>query len=173
MAFSLYDATVPSFQQTIAATLKVLDKAEAFCAETSLDPTALVGSKLADDMLPLGYQVKSLCAHSTCAIAGVRAGVFGPDMSPWPTDIVGLKAALTDALSELEAVSPDEINGFAGGDMAFVMGERRMEFTAEDFLMSFTVPNFYFHATVAYSILRAKGVKLGKIDYMGRPRLKG
>lgn len=172
MAFTLYDATVPSFQQTIGATLKVLDKAGAYCAETGLDPTALVSSKLADDMLPFGYQVKSLCAHSTRAIAGVRTGVFSPDMTPWPTDIAGLKAALTDALGELDAVSPDELNGFVGRDMAFVMGERRMEFTAEDFLMSFTMPNFYFHATTAYAILRSKGVKLGKMDFMGRPRLK-
>lgn len=172
MTFSLYDATVPSFQQTIGATLKVLDKAEAFCAETGFDPTALVASKLADDMLPLGYQVKSLCAHSTRAISGVRAGTYSPDMKPWPTDIAGLKSALSGALGELEAVSPDELNGFGGNDMAFVMGERRMEFTAEDFLMSFTMPNFYFHATTAYAILRAKGVKLGKLDYMGRPRLK-
>ncbi len=172
MAFSLYDATVPSFQQTIGAAVRLLDKAEAFCTETGLEPAALVGAKLADDMLPLGYQVKSLCAHSTRAIAGVRAGVFSPDMTPWPTDIAGLKDALTGALGELEAVSRDEINSFAGRDMAFVMGERRMEFTAEDFLLSFTMPNFYFHATAAYAILRWKGVKLGKLDYMGRPRLK-
>ncbi len=173
MAFSLYDATVPSFQQTIGATLKVLDKAEAFCAETGLDPTALVGSKLADDMLPLGYQVKSLCAHSAGAIKGVQAGVFSPDMTPWPKDIAGLKTALTSALADIDAVSPDDLNGVVGRDMAFVMGERRMEFTAEDFLMSFSMPNFYFHATAAYAILRWKGVQIGKMDYMGRPRLKG
>ncbi len=172
MAFSLYDATVPSFQQTIGATLKVLDKAEAFCDETGLEPEALVKAKLAEDMLPLGYQVKSLCTHSTRAIAGVRAGVFSPDMTPWPADITGLKSALTDALAELTAVSPEEVNGFVSRDMAFVMGERRMEFSAEDFLTSFTIPNFYFHATTAYAILRAKGVKLGKLDFMGRPRLK-
>jgi uncharacterized protein len=173
MAFSLYHATVPSFQQTIGATLKVLDKAEAFCAENGLESTTMVGSKLAEDMLPFGYQVKSLCAHSIGAIKGVRAGQFSPDMTPWPADLAGLKAALTGALGELDAVSTDELDGYVGRDMAFVMGEWRMEFTAEDFLMSFTMPNFYFHATAAYAILRSKGVKLGKLDFMGRPRLKG
>jgi uncharacterized protein len=76
-------------------------------------------------------------------------------------------------LGELDAVPADELDGYVGRDMAFVMGERRMDFTAEDFLMSFTMPNFYFHATAAYAILRSKGIKLGKLDFMGRPRLKG
>jgi uncharacterized protein len=172
MAFSLYRATVPSFQQTIGAALKVLDKAEAFCTDNSLESTAMVGLQLAEDMLPLGYQVKSLCAHSIGAIKGVRVGQFSPDMTPWPKDLAGLKAALTGALGELDAVSADELDGYVGRDMAFVMGERRMDFTAEDFLMSFTMPNFYFHATAAYAILRWKGVKLGKLDFIGRPRLK-
>jgi uncharacterized protein len=172
MAFSLYDATVPTFQQTIGAALKLLDKAEAFCAETGLEPAEMVNAKLADDMLPFGYQVKSICAHSAGAIKGVHAGVFSPDMTPWPKDIAGLKTALTSALAEIDAVSPGDLNGVVGHDMAFVMGERRMDFTAEDFLMSFSIPNFYFHATTAYAIMRSKGVKIGKMDFMGRPRLK-
>jgi uncharacterized protein len=173
MTFSLYQATIPSFQQTIGAAIKLLDKAEAFCGEAGLEPVQLVDSKLADDMLPFGYQVKSICAHSAGAIKGVHAGVFSPDMTPWPKDIAGLKTALTSALADIDAVSADDLNGLVGRDMAFVMGERRMDFTAEDFLMSFSLPNFYFHATTAYAILRWKGVKIGKMDYMGRPRLKG
>jgi uncharacterized protein len=172
MTFTLYSATVPNFLQTIGATIGLIDKAEAFCADTNLDPVALVDAKLADDMLPFGYQVKSVCAHSIGAIKGVRTGVFSPDLSPWPTDLAGLKAALTSAQSDLAAVSPAEINGFTGNDMAFAFKERRMEFTAEDFLMSFSLPNFYFHATTAYAIMRLKGVKIGKMDYMGRPRMK-
>ena len=172
MTFTLYDATIPNFQQTVGATIGLIDKAEAFCTETGLEPSALVNAKLADDMLPFGYQVKSVCAHSIGAIKGVRAGVFSPDLSPWPTDLAGLKAALTSAQSDLAALSTDEINGFVGNDMAFAFKDRRMEFTAENFLMSFSLPNFYFHATTAYAIMRWKGVKIGKMDYMGRPRLK-
>ena len=142
MSFTLYDATVPNFQQTIGATIGLIDKATAFCADTGLDPTDLVGAKLADDMLPLGYQVKSVRHHSLGAIEGVRAGAFSPDMKPWPADVAGLKASLIETLAALEAITPDEVNGFVGNDMAFVMGERRMEFTAQDFLMSFSLPNF-------------------------------
>jgi uncharacterized protein len=172
MTFTLYDATVPNFLQTVGATIGLIDKATAFCAETGLAPTDLVGAKLADDMLPFGYQVKSVCAHSIGAIKGVRAGVFSPDLSPWPTDLADLKSALTSAQGELEAISPDEINGFVGNDMAFAFKDRRMEFTADNFLLSFSLPNFYFHATTAYAIMRWKGVQIGKTDYMGRPRLK-
>jgi uncharacterized protein len=172
MTFTLYEATIPNFQQAVGATIGLIDKAEVFCADTNLAPTALVDAKLADDMLPFGYQVKSVCAHSIGAIRGVRAGVFTPDLSPWPTDLAGLKAALTSARVELDAISPDEINGFVGNDMVFEFKDRRMEFTAENFLLSFSLHNFYFHATIAYAIMRWKGVKIGKMDYMGRPRMK-
>jgi uncharacterized protein len=173
MSFTLYDATIPNFRQTIGAAINLLDKADAFCSETGIESCDLVGAKLADDMLPLGYQVKSVRHHSLGAIEGVRAGAFSPDMKPWPTDVAGLKTSLVETLAALEAITPDEVNGFVGNDMAFVMGERRMEFTAQDFLMSFSLPNFYFHAATTYDILRWKGMKIGKLDFMGRPRLKG
>lgn len=172
MTFTLYDATIPNFQQTVGATIGLIDKAEAFCADTGLDPADLIVAKLADDMLPFGYQVKSVCAHSIGAVEGVRAGLFSPDLSPWPTDLAGLKAALTSAQSALAAVTPDEINDLVGNDMAFAFKDRRMEFTAENFLLSFSLPNFYFHATTAYAIMRMKGVQIGKMDFMGRPRMK-
>jgi uncharacterized protein len=173
MSFSLYDATVPSFLQTLGAAVRLLTKAEAFCAEKGLEPAALIDTRLFADMLPFGYQVKCIAGHSIKAIEGVRAGSYSPDRSAWPTDFAGLTALLTEAQSALEGVNPDEVNGFVGQDMAFVMGERRMEFTAEDFLTSFSLPNFYFHATTAYDILRAQGMPIGKLDYMGRPRIKG
>ena len=173
MSFSLYEATVPSFLQIVGAVSGLVTKAEAFCAEKGLDAATLIDAKLAEDMLPLGYQVKSVTVHSINAIEGVRAGVFSPDRSAWPTDFAGLSAQLTETRAALEAVNPDEVNGFVGGDMAFNLGDFRMEFTAENFLMSFTMPNFYFHATTAYDILRAQGVPIGKRDYMGRPAAEG
>jgi uncharacterized protein len=172
MTLSLYNATVPSFQQILSSVAGLLDKAEAFCAETGMDPAALVDAKLADDMLPFGYQVKSVDTHSIKAIEGVRAGVFSPNMDPWPKDLAGLKTLIAGTKAAVDALTADEVNGFVGKDAAFVFGERRMLFTGEDFLLSFTMPNFYFHATTAYAIMRAKGVKIGKLDYMGRPRIK-
>jgi len=172
MTLSLYQAVVPNYVQILTAVARLLDTAEKHCAETGTDPDDLLKARLADDMLPFGYQVKSCVAHSIGAVEGLRAGVFSPDMTPWPTTFDGLRAAIKDALAKVEALSADEINGFVGQDMRFDMGEMVMPFTAEEFLLSFSQPNFYFHATTAYDILRWKGVKLGKRDFMGRPRLK-
>ena len=74
--------------------------------------------------------------------------------------------------SALEAIEPAEIESFIGRDMRFEFGARRLEFTAEEFLLSFSQPNFYFHATTAYDILRWKGVPIGKRDFTGKLRLK-
>jgi len=173
MTITLYGATIPAFQQALGAVAGLLAKAEAHCADTGQDPAALIDAKLADDMLPLGYQVKSVTVHSIRAIEGVRAGLFSPDTTSWPRDFAGLRAQLETTIASVDALAPDEVNGFVGRDMAFAIGERRMEFTAEDFLLSFTIPNFYFHVTTTYAILRANGVAIGKRDFLGRPRLKG
>ena len=172
MSLMLYDVTVPGFQQILTAMSAMLDKAESFCTGTSLDPAAMIGTRLADDMLPFGYQVKAVVGHSVGAIDGLRAGIYSPGQSPWPTDFAGLKAITVNALDALTGLDPKEVNNFVGRNMAFVMGDYRMDFTAENFLLSFSLPNFYFHAATAYDILRWKGVKLGKRDYIGRPRVK-
>ena len=70
------------------------------------------------------------------------------------------------------SIEPVEVDAFVGRPMRFEFGERRMDFTAEDFLLSFSQPNFYFHATTTYAILRMKGMEIGKRDYMGQLRLK-
>lgn len=172
MTLSLYSAVVPNYVQILNAVAGLLDKAEAHCAEAGSDPDDLLKARLADDMLPFGYQVKSCSVHSIGAMEGVRAGVFSPDMTPWPTTVDGLRDSIKKALAAVEALTPDEVNGFVGRDMRFELGEMTMPFTAEEFLLSFSQPNFYFHAATAYDILRWKGVKLGKRDFMGRPRLK-
>lgn len=86
MTFSFYDAVVPSNLQVLAAIDMLLDKAETFCAEHGKAESDLIESRLAPDMLPFGYQVKSCVVHSVGAISGLRAGSFSPDRSAWPTD---------------------------------------------------------------------------------------
>lgn len=172
MSFSLYAATVPSCLQILNAVAGLLDKAEAFCGERGIDADEIVQARLAADMFPFAYQVKSCAVHSQGAFDGVRAGTFSPDMSPPPTDFAGLKARIAGAISAIEAIDPAEIDGLLGRDMRFAFGSGGMDFTAENFLLSFSQPNFYFHAATAYDILRWKGVSIGKRDFMGRPRLK-
>ncbi|UAJ11675.1 DUF1993 domain-containing protein [Glacieibacterium megasporae] len=172
MTLSLYTATVPAFRQIVDSLAAFVAKGEAFAETNGIDPATLVNAKLAPDMLGFAYQVKSVTVHSVGAIAGVRAGEFAPDMTPPPTDFAALHALLAETSATLAAIDPAEIDGFVGGDMAFVFREHRMPYFAEDFLLSFSLPNFYFHATTAYDILRWKGVPLGKRDYIGRPRIR-
>lgn len=168
MSLSLYAATVPSFLQTLGAMQGLLAKAE----DADPDGARLLQARLADDMLPFAWQMRSTTVHSLRAIEGVRAGTFSPDRSPPPQDYAGLRALVGDTVATLTAIDPAEIDGFVGRDTEFAMGELRIDFTAESFLLSFALPNFYFYATTAYGILRANGVELGKRDYLGQLCIK-
>jgi hypothetical protein len=170
MALSLYAATIPSYRQILGAVSGLLGTARAFCAEKGMEPLELIQARLAPDMLPFAYQVKSTAVHSLGAIEGVRRGVFSPDTTPPPDTFAALEARITATLAALGAIDPAEIESFIGRDMRFAFGERHIDFTAEEFLLSFSQPNFYFHAATAYDILRWKGVPIGKRDFLGRLR---
>jgi uncharacterized protein len=172
MAFSLYAATIPTYQQILGSVSGLLATAETFCAEKHLAPEEIIQARLAPDMLPFAYQVKSTAVHSLGAIEGVRCGTFSPDMTPPPETFTALKTRIAQTLSALEKIEPSEIETFIGRDMRFVRGEHQLNFTAENFLLSFSQPNFYFHAATTYDILRWKGVRIGKRDFTGRLRLK-
>ena len=172
MSFSLYDAIIPGNLQIIGAVSGLVDKAVAFCADNGRAESDLIQARLAEDMLPFSYQVKSVAEHSRVAIESVRAGNYSPDTGAPPDSFEALKAKLADAAAMLEALDPAEIDGFIGNDMQFSFGEMVMPFTAENFLLSFAQPNFYFHATTAYAILRAEGVQIGKRDFLGQVRIK-
>lgn len=170
MPLSLHAAFVPSCIQIVGATSRLLDKAEAFCAEKGMAPETLIRTRLAPDMFPFAYQVKSVAVHSIGAIEGVRRGSFSPDTTTPPDSFDGLRARMTQTLAALAAVSEEEMAGFEGKPMIFAFGEHRIDFTAVNFLLSFSQPNFYFHAATAYDIARMLGVQVGKADFMGRQR---
>jgi hypothetical protein len=172
MAFSLYAATIPSFQQILGAVSGLLDKAQAFCTEKGIAPQELIQARFSADMFPFAYQVKSTAVHSLGAIEGVRNGVFSPDTSAPPETFAALKARISETLGALEKIDCAEINGFLGRDMRFAFGTNHRDYTAENFLLSFSLPNFYFHATTTYDILRWKGMPIGKRDFMGKTRTK-
>ena len=173
MTFSLYEATIPSYRQILGAVGGLLGKAESYCAEQKLAAEEIIQARLAPNMLPFAYQVKATTTHSLGAIEGLRKGVFSPDMTPPPQTFSALKATVSETLAALEAMDAAEIDAFLGRDMRFVFGDRQVNYTAENFLLSFSQPNFYFHATTAYDILRWKGLPLGKRDFVGRVRIKG
>lgn len=171
MAITLYDATVASFLQTLGGVDGFLAKGLEHFRAKNIDPESIVETRLYEDMFPFRFQVMQTVAHSIGAIEAVRKGVYTP--SP-PSDLnyAGLQKAVKDAREALTKVSADEVNGFTGRDMRFEFRDRNIPFTAENFLLSFSIPNFYFHASTAYGILRMKGVPVGKRDFMGQLRIK-
>ncbi len=175
MAISLYDVTVAGYLQTLPAVAAFLDKGAAHYAASGGDVNELVGTRLYPDMLPLAFQIASVQHHSLHAIeACMTTGVFTPPGAlPADIDYAGLQAIVADTLAGLRALTPEAVNAAEGRDVVFQLGEMKMPFTAEGFLLSFSIPNFHFHATTAYDILRSKGVKLGKRDYLGKMRMKG
>lgn len=172
MPLSLHAAFVPSALQMVGATRRLVDKAESWCGEQGCAPGELIGARLIGDMLAFDYQVKSVAVHTHGAIEGVRAGTFQPDNAPPPDSFDALRARLDEAAAALEALDEAEMEDWIGRPMRFQMRELGMDFTAEDFLLSFSQPNFYFHAATAYDILRMKSLELGKRDYMGRLRIQ-
>lgn len=171
MPISLHAAFVPSALQMLDVTAHLVDKAAAWCGEKGCDHSEVIESRIHAEMLPFSYQVKSVAVHTAGAIQGVRAGVFSPELSPPPDNFDGLRAALDTARAALDALSEDELEGMIGKPMRFQMRDFVLPFTAENFLLSFSQPNYYFHAATAYDIMRMRGVPLGKRDFLGRMRM--
>lgn len=172
MPTSLYDLSVPTFLQTVRAMSGFLGRAVRHFAETGSDPDSVVDARLFDDMAPLHFQVEAAWHHSVWGIEALRTGVFEPPGLVGPVPFAGLQSMMAKAETALEAFLPDEINACAGKALDLQIGPRRLAFTAETFILSFSLPNFHFHAVTAYDILRSRGVPIGKQDYEGRLRTR-
>ena len=173
MALSLYDISVANYVQTLGAVAGFLDKGAAHCASEGMDPGELVETRLVADMMPLRFQIASVAHHSLGALKGAQAGVFKPPASGDELDYAGLQALVSETSQQLQDYDRATVDALEGKDMVFELGANKLPFVAENFILSFSLPNFYFHATTAYDILRHKGVPLGKRDFMGQMRMKG
>jgi uncharacterized protein len=172
MSTTLYDLSVCSFVQILEAVSGFLDKGRAHCETNGIDLSDVVETRIHPDMLPFRFQIVSVAHHSLGALKGAQEGIFTPPPQAPDLDYSALQNLVTDALTGVQQFTPETVNALEGTDVEFKLGDRSMPFTAEGFLMSFSLPNFYFHATTAYDILRGKGVPIGKRDFMGRPRMK-
>ena len=172
MATSLYDLSVASYRQTVGAVAGFLDRAAEHCAQTGADPDDFVAARLIEDMAPFHFHVEVVPHHSVWALEAVKTGQFAPPALVGPVPFADLRAMIAQAEAALEGFTPDEVNSWAGKDLDLQIGPRRLRFTAETFILSFSLPNFHFHAVTAYDILRMKGVPIGKRDYEGRLRTK-
>lgn len=173
MAISLYDVSVGAYLQELGAVAGFLQRGLDHCRDNNIDPELIVETRLWSDMLPFRFQIVSVAHHSAGAIAGSKAGLFGPPTEQRPLNYEQLQGLVAETKATLDKLTRQEVDALEGKDVVFQIGERfKVPFTAENFLMSFSLPNFYFHATTAYDILRSKGVPLGKRDFMGQMRAK-
>lgn len=170
VTISLYDLTVPAYQQVVDSMIGVLDKGAAFAAEKGIDTADLVNARLIDDMANLHFQATSVTHHSIKALSAIESGEFGPPSYP-DASYEELQAMTAEASAALKAMTPEQVNAWADNTVIFKIGGNEIPFTAVNFIQSFSLPNFYFHATTAYDILRAQGVQLGKLDYLGALRI--
>lgn len=168
MTFSLHAATVPPMLQVLGSVTELVRKAEAYCAEQNVAEREIIASRIAPDMLPFNYQVKSTAEHSLGAIHAVREGFATPSLEAPPKTMAALLEKLELAQRGLAELTVAEVDGFVGKDVVFEFKGVRREFLAESFLVSYAMPNFYFHAVTAYDLLRARGLPIGKKDFMGR-----
>ncbi|TWJ09105.1 DUF1993 domain-containing protein [Altererythrobacter ishigakiensis] len=173
MAITLYDAFVPSCQQILGGLSGLIDKGEAHVKEHGLDDTDLIEARLSETMWTLPWHVRACWVHGAYTFDQLPTGEFTPDFTDVPDSWDSMRAMVDDAQAKLAALDPDTVEALADKTIGFVLGGKRlMEFSGQDFLLSFNQPNFYFHATTFYDILRHKGVALGKRDFMGAPRLR-
>jgi hypothetical protein len=172
MSTSLYDLSVPTFLQTVRSIVGFLGRAATHFAETGVDPDSFVTTRLFDDMAPFHFQIEAAWHHSVWGVEALKTGVFTPPALIGPVPFADLQVMMGKAEAALDAFTPDEVNGWAGKDLDLQIGPRRLAFTSETFILSFSLPHFHFHAVTAYGILRSRGVPLGKRDYEGRLRTR-
>lgn len=185
MTISFYDLSVATFLQTVRAVGGFLDRAVIHCKETDADPDDFVTARLVPDMAPFHFQIEALVHHAVWGLEAVKTGRFAPPPLIGATPFFDLRAMIAQAVTTLEKFTPDEVNSWSGNELNIELHRPRDEedawtpwdprtlaFTSETFLISFSMPNFHFHAVTAYNILRTQGVPLGKRDYEGRLRTR-
>jgi hypothetical protein len=166
MTITMYQASVPVFQRTLKALDVILDKAAAYAAERKIDPTVLLTARLYPDMFALTRQVQIATDHAKGASARL-AGVAVPSFSDTEATVPDLKARIAKTLEFIATVKPAQIDGSEGRDISLKAGPRELNFKGQDYLLFFALPNFYFHVTTAFAILRHNGVPVGKLDFLG------
>ena len=166
MPLSMSRASQPVFLQMLTALSANLDKAAAHCAAKGIDPSDLVGARLAPDMLPFSRQVQIATDHAKGATARL-SGRENPKYEDTEATFDELKARIAKTLAFVKSVPAGEVDGSEEKDITLTIGGQPRTLKGQLYLLGNALPNFFFHVTTAYDILRHKGVEVGKRDYMG------
>lgn len=162
---SLYDAAFPLYLRMLRNLDAILDKAIAYADEKGVDVQELVDTRLATDMHSLVGQVQ-LASDAAKGGAARLAGVASPSFPDTEKTMAELKARIAKTIAFVETIEPEQVNGDEARTIEVKLPNRTLSFTAKDFLFNFSLPNFLFHITTAYGVLRHAGVPLGKMDYL-------
>lgn len=166
MAFTIYDASVPVLQQMLNNLLGLLDKAEAHAAEKGVDVSTLLNASLAPDMFNFIRQVQIATDHAKGCAARL-GGVEIPKYEDNEQTVAELRARIRKTLDFVASVRPEQFAGAESRELKLVFPWATYEFTGQRYLTYWALPNFFFHVTTAYDILRARGVAVGKSDFLG------
>lgn len=167
MTLSIYQVAVPPFVQGLGALSAVLAKAEAFAGARKFDPALLLSARLAPDMFPLSRQVQIACDFAKSTAARL-AGVEVPSWKDDEKTIADLRGRIAKTLDYVRSFKPGQIDGSEERDVTITLAGKPVTLKGQLYLVHFVLPNFYFHCTAAYTILRHNGVELGKRDFLGQ-----
>jgi hypothetical protein len=166
MSFTIYDASVVPMTRALGNLAKILDKAAAQAKADGTDLATLIDAKLAPDMRALPFQIQSASDAAKGAAARL-AGIDAPSMPDTETTFPELSARIAKTIDFLNSVKPEQLAGAETREVVLKFPQGEMKFTGRDYVTGFALPNFFFHVTTAYAILRHKGIAIGKMDFLG------
>jgi hypothetical protein len=166
MSISLYQSSVPVFERALTALSGVLDKAAAHAATGKFDPAIYLTTRLRPDMFAFSRQVQSACDQAKNGTARL-AGTEPPRFDDKEASLDELNARINATLAFLKSVDPKAVDASGDREIVFPVGPNKMKMKGADYLLHFVLPNFYFHLTAAYVLLRYNGVGIGKRDFLG------
>ncbi len=166
MAFSIYRASIPVLIRGFESLTVLLKKGEAFAAEKGIAPDELLQAQLAPDMYNLIRQIQ-LASDSAKGCAARLAGVENPSFADSEASFADLYARIGKTVDFLKGVAESQLNGADTRTVTLKLRGREVNFSGTDYLLNFALPNYFFHVTTAYDLLRHKGVPLTKPDYLG------
>jgi len=166
MSISMYDVSIPIFTLSLNNLSAILDKADAHTEAKKVDPKVLPGTRLIADMLPLSAQIQIACDTAKGAAARL-AGVEVPKHEDTEATIPELKARVAKTLEFIKTIKAEQLQGAETREIVMQFPQNTLKFTGLNYLTNFVLPNFFFHMTIAYALLRKNGVDLGKRDFLG------
>lgn len=167
MSLSMYHASIPPFVRMLGNLSAILHKAEAYAAERKIEPSVLLNARLAPDMYPLVRQVQ-IATDSVKGCAARLAGIEVPSYADTESSFAEVQARIDKTLTFLQSIAAAQVDGSEARPITLKFPGAELHFTGQDYLLNFVLPNFYFHLTTAYAILRHNGLNIGKMDFLGQ-----